>query len=277
MGKLRLFLMIVLSLIFIAILEFIDYVTGPYLSFQVFYLIPISVVAWFGGSRLSIIPLAASALAWFYDDVVGSHSYTHPLIPYWNIFAKIIFFVSFIYVITRLKQVLDREKLFARIDNLTETANKRYFYETASKEINRTNRYKRPITLAYMDLDNFKNINDLFGHIAGDDVLRMTADTLKKNVRASDTVARVGGDEFAILFPETDYETAKVVIQRIQDEFSNKVIKDMHSTTLSIGVATCQDHPCTLESLVMSADNLMYSAKRQGKNEVRHETLKESA
>lgn len=153
--------------------------------------------------------------------------------------------------------------MFARIDHLTETANKRYFYETASKEINRTNRYKRPITLAYVDLDNFKHINDLFGHMVGDNVLRLTADTLKKNVRASDTVARVGGDEFAILFPETDYDTAEAVIQGIRNEFSDTINKDIHSTTLSIGAVTCQDHPCTLESLVMNADNLMYSAKKR--------------
>jgi diguanylate cyclase (GGDEF)-like protein len=125
--------------------------------------------------------------------------------------------------------------------------------------------------VAYLDLDDFKRVNDLFGHGAGDNLLRLTAQALKNSVRVADTVARIGGDEFAILLPETDYESAQNVIQRVQREISSIMDKNSLPATLSIGMITCANPPCTLESLVMEADNLMYLAKREGKNKIRHE------
>jgi diguanylate cyclase (GGDEF)-like protein len=262
---------LILSLILIGVLGFIDYVTAPYISFQIFYLIPIALVIWFVDTRMAILPFVQSIILWFLDDIMGSRSYIHPFIPYWNLFAKIIFFAIFIYIISYLKLILDREKMLARIDYLTEIANKRYFYESAAKEINRANRYKYPFTVAYLDLDDFKRVNDLFGHGAGDNLLRLTAQALKNSVRVADTVARIGGDEFAILLPETDYESAQNVIQRVQREISSIMDKNSLPATLSIGMITCANPPCTLESLVMEADNLMYLAKREGKNKIRHE------
>jgi diguanylate cyclase (GGDEF)-like protein len=220
---------------------------------------------------MAILPFVQSIILWFLDDIMGSRSYIHPFIPYWNLFAKIIFFAIFIYIISYLKLILDREKMLARIDYLTEIANKRYFYESAAKEINRANRYKYPFTVAYLDLDDFKRVNDLFGHGAGDNLLRLTAQALKNSVRVADTVARIGGDEFAILLPETDYESAQNVIQRVQREISSIMDKNSLPATLSIGMITCANPHCTLESLVMEADNLMYLAKREGKNKIRHE------
>jgi diguanylate cyclase (GGDEF)-like protein len=271
------FLIVTSALIFIAILGFVDYVTNPYLSFQIFYLIPIALVTWFAGRWMSIIPLAASAIAWFFDDVSYSHSYSHPLIPYWNIIAKIVFFIFIIYIMSKLKRILDQEKFFARIDYLTETANKRHFYEATLKEVSRSNRYKRPITIAYIDLDNLKRINDSFGHKAGDSALYQTADLLKKSVRTSDVVARIGGDEFAILFPETDYEASETIIQRIRKGLSDAIQKNAWATTLSIGAVTSVSHPCDLETLISNADSLMYSAKREGKGLIKHEILKGAA
>ena len=268
------FLIVISSLVFITVLGFVDYFTNPYLSFQVFYLVPIALVIWFEDRWMSIFPLTASAIAWLFDDVLCSHSYAHPLIPYWNILAKIAFFAFVIYIMSQLKQILDREKLFARIDYLTETANKRYFYEATLKEVSRSNRYKRPLTIAYMDLDNLKNINDSFGHKAGDCALCQAAELLKKNIRTSDIVARVGGDEFAILFPETDYEDSEKIFQRIQNNIFDAIQKNTWSTTLSIGAVTSVSHPCNLESLISNADNLMYSAKREGKGLIKHEILK---
>lgn len=269
--KFQSFSVLTLSLILTVALGYMDYVTGPYLSFQVFYLVPISLVIWFADARLSIIPFTASIVLWFWDDIVDSGTYMHPFVPYWNIFVKIMFFAIFIYILSYLKQILEREKMLARIDYLTEIANKRYFYESASKEINRSDRYRYPFTVAYIDLDDFKRVNDLFGHAAGDNLLRTTAQTLKSSVRVADTVARIGGDEFAILLPETDYENAENVIKRVQREVLSVVEKSSLPATLSIGMVTCAKPPCTLESLVMKADNLMYLAKNEGKNTVRHE------
>jgi len=275
--KLKSFSILTLSLIFIGVLGYIDYVTGPYISFQIFYLMPISIVIWFVGRGAGMVPFALSIVLWVFDDILGSRSYIHPLIPYWNLAAKIIFFAVFIHILSYLKEILDREKMLARIDDLTEVANKRYFYESAAKEISRSNRYKYPFSVAYIDLDNFKRVNDLFGHAAGDDLLRATAQSLKNSVRIADTVARIGGDEFAILLPETDYISAENVIQRVQKGVLGIVEKGRLPASLSIGMVTCANPPCvSLESLVMKADSLMYLAKKDGKNQLRHEIFKGS-
>ncbi len=269
------FSILTLSLIFIGFLGYVDFVTGPYISFQIFYLMPISIVIWFVGRGAGMVPFGLSIILWILDDILGSRSYIHPIIPYWNIAAKIIFFAVFIHILSYLKEILDREKMLARIDDLTEIANKRYFYESAAKEINRSNRYKYPLTMAYIDLDNFKRVNDLFGHAAGDDLLRATAQTLKNSVRVADTVARIGGDEFAILLPETDYKSAENVIQRVQKGMSGIPGIGKLPASFSIGMVTCANPPCvSLESLVMMADKLMYLAKKDGKNQLRHEMIK---
>ena len=273
--KLKSSSIVTFSLIFIGLLGYVDFVTGPYISFQIFYLMPISIVIWFVGRGAGMVPFVLSIMLWVLDDILGSRSYIHPIIPYWNIAAKVIFFAVFMHILSYLKEIMDREKMLARIDDLTEIANKRYFYESAAKEINRSNRYKYPLTMAYIDLDNFKRVNDLFGHAAGDNLLRATAQTLKSSVRAADTVARIGGDEFAILLPETDYKSAENVIHRVQKGMSSIAERGKLPASFSIGMVTCANPPCvSLESLVMMADKLMYLAKKDGKNQLRHEIIK---
>ena len=273
--KLKSSSIVTFSLIFIGLLGYVDFVTGPYISFQIFYLMPISIVIWFVGRGAGMVPFVLSIMLWVLDDILGSRSYIHPLIPYWNIAAKVIFFAVFMHILSYLKEIMDREKMLARIDDLTEIANKRYFYESAAKEINRSNRYKYPLTMAYIDLDNFKRVNDLFGHAAGDNLLRATAQSLKNSVRVADTVARIGGDEFAILLPETDYKSAENVIQRVQKGMSGIPGIGKLPASFSIGMVTCANPPCvSLESLVMMADKLMYLAKKDGKNQLRHEMIK---
>lgn len=267
-------LIITLSLSFIGMLGYVDFVTGPYISFQIFYLIPIAIVLWFVGRRAGILPFTLSVILWVLDDTLGSRSYIHPLIPYWNLTVKVIFFAVFMHLLSYLKEILDREKMLARIDYLTDVANKRYFYESATKEINRSDRYKYPFSVAFIDLDNFKKVNDSFGHAAGDSLLRRTAKALKSCVREADTVARVGGDEFAILLPETDYESAENVIQRVQKKILS-VVDGGLPASFSIGMVTCAHPPCaTLDSIVMKADSLMYLAKKEGKNKLKHELFK---
>ena len=208
----------VISFIVVLALGYSDYIAGPYVSFQVFYLVPVAMAVWFAGLWYSAIPLVLSIAAWYFDDTLRSPVYGNIAIPYWNLIIKAAFFIVFTCTLNGLKRALDREATVSRIDYLTGIANSRYFHETAFKEINRTNRYDRPLTIAYMDLDNLKRINDTFGHAAGDTMLRTVAHILKNSVRAADTVARVGGDEFAVLFPETDYAAGEAATKRIQHE-----------------------------------------------------------
>ena len=136
------------------------------------------------------------------------------------------------------------------------------------KEIGRLQRYKRQFTVAYVDLDNFKTVNDQFGHSKGDELLRIVANTARNQLRDTDVVARLGGDEFALLLPETGQEDARVVIAKIQRSFLSEMRNNGWPVTLSIGVLTCIEMPGTADELIKMADKLMYSVKNNGKNAI---------
>jgi diguanylate cyclase (GGDEF)-like protein len=138
-------------------------------------------------------------------------------------------------------------------------------------EINRARRYEHPLTVVYIDLDNFKKINDLYGHITGDNLLRLVADTVKNNIRLTDTVARLGGDEFAILLPETGPELAEAITHKVQKINLEIMQKNGWPVTFSIGVVTFIDPPSTVDEILKASDHLMYVAKNNDKNNIRCE------
>jgi len=135
-------------------------------------------------------------------------------------------------------------------------------------EINRARRCNLPFCVVYIDLDNFKAINDCYGHNVGDNLLRVVARTIQDNTRAMDTAARVGGDEFAVLLPETEPEMAQVITRRIQ-RVNSEVMQQLETrVTLSMGVAAFTQPPLTVDDLLKTSDALMYSAKKKGKNTI---------
>jgi diguanylate cyclase (GGDEF)-like protein/PAS domain S-box-containing protein len=166
----------------------------------------------------------------------------------------------------KLRTALENEKNVSRVDFLTQIANRRAFSEILDLEIKRSRRYRRPMVLAYMDLDNFKQVNDRLGHETGDELLRLTAQTIRANIRSTDTVARLGGDEFALLLPETDHQPACIVISKLR-RILLEAIEARHSNiTVSIGLACFEVPGESIEAIIKTADDLMYSAKNQGKN-----------
>ncbi len=161
------------------------------------------------------------------------------------------------------------------LDGLTGVHNKRYFLEFIERELARAIRYKRPLSLAMIDLDHFKNLNDTFGHLAGDHTLRKIAQLMDGKIRREELLARYGGEEFAIVLPETDGAGAKVFCQRMcvavaehQFEFDGKEIE----LTVSIGIATVDpsptDHEMTPNEFIRIADEALYRAKQEGRNRV---------
>jgi diguanylate cyclase (GGDEF)-like protein len=267
----------IFSILLTAGLGYVDYITGPYLSFQIFYLIPVGLALWLASRASSFVVLSISVAAWFIDDIEASLYSRHLLVPYWNLVAKVVFFLIFMFLLDMLKGALQREKLFARIDYLTEVSNRKNFFDLANREISRASRYKYQMTLMYLDLDDFKHINDTYGHNAGDEVLRLFAQTLNSSVRLSDMVARLGGDEFVVLFPETGFEASSGVIQRIRDNLSKVLKLNRWPVTFSIGAITCLDISFDLDTIMASADKLMYAVKKSGKNGIKYEILKGNA
>ena len=254
----------------VLVLGVIDYLTGYEISFSLFYLVPIVLVTWFVSRRLGIMFCIFSAVTWFVADVASGQTYSHPAIEIWNTLIRFSFFIIVTLLMSALRKHLQTEEMFARTDFVTGAVNTRYFYNLAHMEISRSRRYQHPFTLAYIDIDNFKAVNDRFGHSTGDTVLRSVASTLHHYLRDTDIVARLGGDEFTMLLTETGQEAAKVVISKIHSSLMAEMQKNSWPVTFSIGVVTYVAVPHTVNNVVKIADELMYSVKSGTKNGVRY-------
>ena len=161
-----------------------------------------------------------------------------------------------------LKEKLRLERLSVT-DSLTGLFNQRHFQETLKNEIERASRYGHKLSLVLIDVDSFKSTNDTQGHIQGDHVLKAVAQVLKKNVRNVDIVCRYGGDEFAILLPETTLSRARDVAERIRLD----CVQQTSNITLSLGVADLNSQRAEPRLLIEAADKALYQAKRNGKNQ----------
>jgi diguanylate cyclase (GGDEF)-like protein len=246
-----------------------DYYTGHELVISAFYLIPIALVAWYCGMWLGFGAALISGVSLFTVDLIDG-GYPHLWILATNTVIRIGLFVAVVYVLVALRKVVERLEESSHVDSLTGAASSAHFYDALAKELDRVVRYGRPLTVAYLDLDGFKAVNDDHGHMEGDRVLRLVAECAKERLRRTDTVARLGGDEFAFLCPETDENAARAVIQEVLTRLGEEVSTAGWPVTFSVGVVTCNEAPATPEELVKMADDLMYSVKLDTKNGVKY-------
>ena len=251
----------------------VDYLTGYEIAFSLFYLVPIFLLTWFAGKSLGVVASIMGAIVWLAADLASGHPYSSPAIYYWNSTIRFGFFIIVTLLLSALRKAHDQEKELARSDNLTGAVNARFFSELVQLEINRSQRYGHPFTLAYIDLDNFKSVNDQFGHSMGDQVLSVIVKHAKDHMRRTDIIARLGGDEFAFLLPETDQAAAQAAIEKIQISLLDEMRRNNWPVTFSIGVLTCINTPQTSDRLVRQADDLMYSVKNNGKNGISYSVL----
>jgi diguanylate cyclase (GGDEF)-like protein len=177
--------------------------------------------------------------------------------------------VAMVVTLAALKGRLEAEELLARTDSLTRIANRRAFFEAAALELERARRHGRPITVAYLDLDDFKNVNDRLGHAEGDALLVTVGKTLRSATRAVDAVARLGGDEFGLILPETDAATAEGILSRLHAALLAAMEDGAQGTGFSIGAAVFLVPPRDVDELTARADELMYMAKRASKGSIR--------
>ena len=170
-----------------------------------------------------------------------------------------------------IQQLNKRLEEQAMTDELTGLANRRSFFKRGHEEIIRVVRYGAPLSLLLMDIDNFKRINDLFGHETGDRMLKSVAGTLRASIREVDMLARLGGEEFGILLPNTAAVEAVKLAERLRLEVereSGKVVEEGTGVTVSVGVTTFEEDMEDLDALLRMADVAMYQAKNQGRNRV---------
>lgn len=255
----------------------IDHITWPSLSFLIFYLIPISLVTWFVSRSAGLFMSFVCAVALFIHDMLMLKMHAYPVVPLWNIMVSACFFLFAVYTLSSLKLVLTKQTELANIDYLTRIANRKFFSEMAHYEMGKALRYHHQVSIAYVDIDDLKKVNDEFGHHAGDTVLKTVAETIRENIRDIDIAARIGGDEFVIFLPETDYKNTDRVIQRIKKKLSDAAQNKNLPINTSIGVITCA-YPflCPLEDIIKAADTLMYKAKKEGKAQIKHEVWEKS-
>ena len=258
-----------ISLLLVMLLGVIDHLTGYDISFSIFYLLPVVLVSWFDKKSHAVIISILSAEVWLMADIYSGHIYSHPAIPAWNSIMRLGFFLIVAFSLLEIKKLLEKEQTSARTDFLTGVANSRAFYSFAQIEIDRSVRFSRAFTIAYIDIDNFKQVNDTRGHIQGDNLLQSVAKTIKDNIRSIDIVSRLGGDEFAILFSETNEENAKTALNKVQKELLSIVKDNNWPVTFSIGAVTCCKS-CDLDELIKEADKLMYTVKESGKNRIEY-------
>jgi diguanylate cyclase (GGDEF)-like protein len=261
--------------VFLLLLAWLDIITGEY-SLIVFYLIPVSLAAWFVSKRSGVMfCLLAIIVRVFADEWTRTSLYTHSLLNFWNELIELLFLLVMSLLFSALKKNLENEKELARRDPLTDTLNRRSFFDLAEHEINRSLRYDLPLTVAYIDLDNFKDVNDQLGHKAGDELLITVVATIRENIRSSDILARFGGDEFVILLPDTPGDAALMFLNKMHIHLDHAMSRHGWPVSFSIGAATYVHVPSTIEEVIRCADELMYTAKHGGKNRMIHKEIGE--
>jgi diguanylate cyclase (GGDEF)-like protein len=259
------------SLLVVGVISLASHLSGPDVSFLLFYTAPVFMASWYAGRRAGYLMCAVSAAFWLLTAYDTHEHFSSPLVPYWNAAARAAFMAFLAYLVTAFKRSLAHERELASTDFLTGAINSRSFATQAEAEIRRARRSGQHFSVAYMDVDNFKQVNDRLGHSAGDRLLKTVAGTIRENVRDVDAVARLGGDEFAILMPETDERAARAAIVRLRRQLLAAARAEGWPVTFSFGVVTWPTPPPSVDEMVRAADELMYSAKRHGKNGVRHE------
>lgn len=251
----------------IAFITYLDYeLAGTYYSLDVLYCLPVIQAARLGAIRTlrrsdtqtSTLIGVVTAVAWSVAEAAVVWP-TYPLSAFMmNIFTRSVTFTVLGRVVTKLW----KEREYSRKDSLTSLANRLEFTERFEAEQLRSERSGSPYSLLFIDIDQFKVLNDKHGHYVGDEALKAVSLILRNNSRSVDTVSRLGGDEFVLLFPETDEYICEVLVQRIQVASEKKFQAEGWSISLSIGHVTAIGNAKSVEEVLHEADEHMYLVKR---------------
>ncbi len=260
-----------ITAVIIFLLGFADLKVGSRISFSIFYLIPVTLAVFLSGRTLGLAASAVCAIVWIVADLYADLRYDSVLIPIWNTFVRLGYFIFHTLLLSKLLRTIEEVKDVSFHDPLTKAANWRFFEEYANKVIKTSVREKRKIGIAYMDVDNFKAVNDTLGHGIGDEVLVTVSAIMRREVRPSDLVARLGGDEFALIVQDIEAEALRDLLARINDKVRLEMEARRWNVTLSVGAAVFAVLPSTVGPMLKTVDDLMYEVKKSGKNDIRVE------
>lgn len=253
------------SLLVTAAVAWFDFRAGAGMEIAVFYLPPIVAVAWHLGRSAGVWFAALTTLTRIALDWVSRPGGLASPYLVWNSVAQLLFFLFVSALVSLLAEQTVKLRTLAREDPLTGIPNRRAFFGALDRAVEWSRRQGMSWVLAYLDVDNFKKINDTLGHGVGDEVLRRVARTLREGTRRIDVVARLGGDEFALLLPETDAEQAETIVNKVLSLLDEVVRREGWEVTFSIGAVTFTAPPDSIDAAVAMADACMYRAKARGK------------
>jgi diguanylate cyclase (GGDEF)-like protein len=257
-----------LALIGIGAIGVLDYRFGVEISLSDFYLLPVGIATWYAGLKEGALCAVLADIPSVVEQARIDQFAGHPGVLIWALVMQAGVMLVVVYLLDRLRAHVATEAALARIDTLTGILNRRGFLERLEFTILLTRRQQLRFALAFIDLDNFKTINDSLGHAEGDRVLRLAARVFQDSTRHSDVAGRLGGDEFALLLPGLDPATAATFINDLHDEFRRAFVRERLPLTCSIGCAVFDCAVPDTNEVIRAADALMYEVKRLGKNSV---------
>ena len=270
---------LLIALPLIAVFGWLDYITNPEVRFVLLYLLPIVAVAWWGSERDAIVTAIIATIIATAADAPWRSTSGFPIFL-WNMFTRLVIFTGGGSVVGHLRESHDRlvsiqnehkrlygkEAMLARTDPLTGLSNLRSFLESIQRESARAVREGSHLCVLYIDLDNFKTINDRYGHQTGDLVLQDVGRALLSSTRGGDIVARIGGDEFIILLWHATRPDAEQVAERITKKIREiAAAYPLSALDASVGLRFFERPPENADDVVQQADAAMYSEKSRRK------------
>ena len=263
------FVVLLMCLTLMAAVGAIDLATSSDIVFSVFYAVPIALATWVLGRTSGLLFSVVATILWTVGDHHSLDQSWASTVPWWNAAVRLAFFALVVFILAALRQALGEEQRLARVDALTRVPNVRRFREQAEFELRRAQRTGEPLSVAIFDVDNLKEVNDRYGHAAGDALLVDVARAWMHELRSTDLIARLGGDEFAVLLPDTSAEAVLVALKKGRGAALVAIGEGGWPASLSIGAVTCVAGEADIEGLLRQADRLMYDVKSAGKDGVR--------